>query len=165
MDTTCHMTAYDTTKRTQFGSTGVSVFEWPSSDGVLIKEPADVVDLQFLGVNRLEASQRSQDPSEEDAFSQKMRKIGAKWWASEQNYVKVLIGERERTKVEERELVMGWPGSGGVWILRYERQRDIPKDFGRLHMALDMDERSQVIRKYGGKFVEDPKDVEKIDTE
>lgn len=162
METSCPTTSYDATKRTQFGNAGVAVFGWPSSGGVLVKGPADLVDLQFLGVERLRASKRSKNPSEEDAFCENMRKIGAKWWESEEEYFSVLLGERERTKMEERELVMGWPSSGGIWVLRYERQRDIPKDFGRLHMAMNMDERSEVIQEYGGRFCGDPERYEEF---
>ena len=58
-------------------------------------------------------------------------------------------------EVEERELVMGWPSDGGgLWVLRCERQRDVPKDFGRVNLAVDMNERCQVIREYGGGFLQ-----------
>ncbi|KAK0510493.1 hypothetical protein JMJ35_006925 [Cladonia borealis] len=151
--------ALDIMKRTEFGYTGCTVYGWPSSGGVLIKEPADVVDLNFLGVDRLKASSRSDNIIEEDAFCNRMRQIGAKWWENEKEFIDVSIGMRDATELESRELVFGWPTSGGVWVLRFDQQKKLPRDFGRIHMASDMDERCQVIKEYGGTFYEDPKDV------
>ena len=48
----------------------------------------------------------------------------------------------------------------GVWILRYESVSDVPKDFARVSLAMNMDERCQVLREYGAKFYAD---LERID--
>ena len=149
----------DIMKRTEFGYSGCVVYGWPSLGGILIKEPADVVDLNFLGIDRLKVSSRSDNIIVEDAFCNRMRQIGAKWWESEKEFIDVSVGMRDATELESRELVFGWPTSGGVWVLRFDQQKKLPRDFGRIHMALDMDERCQVIKEYGGTFYEDPKDV------
>ena len=160
--TSCPVNVYDTTKRSEFGRGGCVVYGWPSSGGMLVKEPADIVDLEFLGLDRFKASPRSQNVVEEDAFCERMRKLGAKWWESEGDYFNVLVGERERSPLEASELVFGWPTTGGVWVLRFEDRQKRPKDFGRLHMALNMDERCGIIEEYGGTFYPEPEDVEEL---
>lgn len=70
----------DIMKRSEFGNNGCVVFGWLSSGGVIIKEPADVAALNFLAIDRLKASSRSDNIIEEDAFCNRMRQIGVKWW-------------------------------------------------------------------------------------
>ena len=149
----------DATKRSEFGMYGCQVFGWPSSGGVLIKDPDNAVDLEYLGIERLNATSRSDSTNEEDAFCERPRKLGATWWASEEDYINVLLGLRERTPLEHSELVVGWPASGGAWILRFENAKQRPKDFGKIKMALNMEERCRVVEEYGGTFYTD---LEKI---
>ena len=149
MDVSCPTNTFDTDKRATFGRRGVTVFGWPSTGGIIIKESANVVDLIYLGADRLHASRRAATGAEEDNFCDKLRKLGARWWEDEQSYNDVLIGAREPTELEERELITAWPNSGGVWVLTFSTQNAIPKDFGRIHMALNMAERSSVMKEYG----------------
>lgn len=41
----------------------------------------------------------------------------------------------------------------GVWVLRYDAHKGmkhlLPRDFGRLNMAMTMDERVEVMREFG----------------
>lgn len=69
-------------KRTEFSRLGCTVYGYPSGGGVLTKE-ANVVDMQFLGLDRFTAAQRSSNVIEEDAFCTRVRMIGAVWWADE----------------------------------------------------------------------------------
>lgn len=78
-----------------------------------------------------------------------MRRLGAAWWESEEDYTDVLLGMRERSSVESYEMVFGWPSTGGVWVLRLDDREKLPKDCGKVHMALTMDERCWVIEEYG----------------
>ena len=149
---------FDTKKRSHFGIIGCDVFGWPSSGGVLIKE-VDIVELMFLGLDRFQPSLRSSNVVEEDQFCNRLRMLGAKWWESEEDYIHVLLGMRQKTAVESSELVFGWPSAGGVWVLRFESEKEIPRDFGKLHMALDMDERCRVMELYGGVYHTDPNEV------
>ena len=128
----------------------------------MIKEPADIVDLQYLGLDRFQPSSRSTDALEEDLFCEKMCKLGAAWWESEEDYTDVLLGMRERSPVESSEIVSGWPSTGGVWVLRLDDREKLPKDFGKIHMALTMDERCRVIESYGGTFYLNPEDVSQL---
>lgn len=153
----------DTNKRTEFGTRGCTVYGYPSAGGMLIKE-ADVVDMRFLRLDRFTAAQRSANLIEEDAFCNRMRMVGAVWWADEQEWIDVQLGLREMTEAEERRLVFGWPTDGeGVWVLRYESERALPRDFGRISLAVDMDERCRVMREYGARFYDDPGRVEELE--
>ena len=156
----CPVTQWNTNKRTEFGRNGCAVFGWPSTGGVFIKEPADIVDLEYLGLDRFQPSSRSTDVHEENLFCKKMHRLGAAWWESEEDYTDVLLGMRQRSPVESSEVVFGWPSTGGVWVLRLEDREKLPKDFGKIHMALNMDERCRVIEGYGGTFYPNPEDVQ-----
>ena len=153
----------NTNKRSEFGRLGCTVYGYPSAGGILIKE-TDVVDMQFLHLDRFTAAQRSANLIEEDAFCNRMRMVGAVWWADEQEWINVQLGLRGKTEMEERRLVFGWPTDGeGVWVLRYESERAIPRDFGRMSLAVDMDERCRIMREYGATFYDDPGRVEELE--
>lgn len=65
------------------------------------------------------------------------------------------IGVRERIELERRVLEFRCPTDGaGVWVLRFGHQREVPKDFGRIGLAVTMDERVQVMKEYGALFYE-----------
>ena len=67
---------------------------------------------------------------------------------------------REETETEKRVLVFGWPSDGvGVWVLRFKEEWMKPRDFGKVHMAVDIDERVQVMREYGAVFYGDVDEV------
>ena len=151
------------TKRTAFGRLpGCTVYGYPSSGGVLIKE-ADIVDMQFLSLNRFKPSQRSSDIVEEDKFCSLVRRLGATWWASEQEWIDVQLGVREATELEKIVLVFGWPSDGvGMWVLRFASEREVPSDFGRLGMAISMDERVEVMKEYGATFYKDLDEVDEF---
>lgn len=73
------------------------------------------------------------------------------------------LGVRERTELERRVLVFGWPTDGvGVWVLRFASEREVPSDFGRVGLAVSMDERVQVMREYRAVFYEDAGRVEEF---
>ena len=37
----------------------------------------------------------------------------------------------------------------GVWVLRYESDRQLPKDFGRMSLAMNMEEKIQIMKEDG----------------
>lgn len=153
---------FDTNKRTEFGRLGCTAYGYPSSGGTLIKE-VDVVDMQFLQLDRFSAARRSSDMAQEDEFCTRMRKIGVTWWADEQVWIDVQCGIRERTELESRQLIFGWPTNReGVWVLRYDSEWEVPRDFGKVFMALNMDERCQVMKHFGATFYADPETVNEL---
>ncbi|KAJ5696891.1 hypothetical protein N7536_007303 [Penicillium majusculum] len=155
--------ALSTTERTVFGPLGCVVYGYPSTGGVLIKEAADLVDMLFLSVPRSYASQRSPSADEEDRFCNLMRRTGAKFWPSKEEWIEVKMEIREITEEEEKVMVYGWPTDGvGVWVLRYGSASQMPRDFGRMSFAMNMDERIQMMREYGATFVEDITQVKEL---
>lgn len=152
----------DTQKRSQFGTKGCTVYGWPLTGGVQIKE-ADMVDLQHLGLSRFASAQRSPDTADEDAFCQRIRNLGATWWTDEQGYTDCLVGARERTAQQRKIMIYGWPSNGqGVWLLVYESEQSLPEDFGRVHFAVNMQERRTLMRVYGAKYYADSQEITEL---
>jgi hypothetical protein len=150
------------TDRTVFSTLGCTVYGYPSTSGVLIKE-ADLLDMLFLSLPRSHVSQRSSNADEEDRFCNLMRRTGATLWPSKQDLLEVLLGVRERTEDEDKVMVYGWPTDGvGVWVLRFKNTEQLPEDFGRISFAMNMEEKIQMIREYGATFVEDVTQVEEL---
>ncbi|KAL3486566.1 hypothetical protein BJX62DRAFT_246695 [Aspergillus germanicus] len=142
-----------TTNRTEFGTRGWFVYGYPSTGGVLIKVNADLVDMLFLSLPRFHVAQRSASVEDEDRFCNLLRRVGATWWSSKE----------DRFDKEKRVLVFGWPADGvGVWVLRFASAGQMPRDFGRISYAMNMEERILIMRVYGAEFVEDVSQVEEL---
>ena len=113
----------------------------------------DIVGTQFLSLNRFQRSKRSTNIVEEDNFCALRLRLRATWWASEQEWIDVQLWVRDGTELEKRVLVFGWPSDGvGIWMLRVASGREVPSDCGRLGMTISMDERIEVMKKYGALF-------------
>ncbi|KAE8162974.1 hypothetical protein BDV40DRAFT_263931 [Aspergillus tamarii] len=150
------------TDRTLFRAQGCTVYGYPSTGRVLIKE-ADLLDLLFLSLPRSPASQRSSSADEEDRFCNLLRRTGATFWPSKHDRLEVLICMRESTEEEEKIMVYGWPTDGvGVWVLRFKSTDKLPKGFGRVSFAMNMEEKIQIMREYGATFVEVITQVEEL---
>ena len=147
----CPQLSYDVTKRLRLGAHGATVYGWPSTGGMLLREP-NAVELEYLGIDRFHDSERSEDPAEEDVFCTRMGNVGASWWQSEGDWVDAILGEREMSEQESIRLEVGWPEAGGVWILKYSIRNKPPPKIGKVKMALNMEERCQMIEGLGGKF-------------
>jgi hypothetical protein len=151
------------TIRTEFGNRGCTVYGYCSTGGVLVKE-ANILDMNFLSLDRLHPAERSDDATEEDKFCELMLKVGATWWTSRQEWAEAQIGLVELTEIQKRVLVFGWPTDGvGVWVLRYKSEREVPNDFGRINLVVTMDEKIAVMKEYGALFYEDVGDVEELE--
>ncbi|KAE8402232.1 hypothetical protein BDV37DRAFT_252750, partial [Aspergillus pseudonomiae] len=136
--------ARSTTDRTFFDTTGCTIYGYPSTGGVLIKE-ANLVDMLFLSLPRSHVSYRSLNTDEEDRFCSLMKRTGA------------------TLEEEEKVMVYGWPTDGvGVWILRFKNTEELPRDFGRINLAMNMEEKIQIMREFGATFVEDVMQVEEL---
>ncbi|KAM3074476.1 hypothetical protein ACMFMF_006485 [Clarireedia jacksonii] len=150
------------TIRTEFGNRGCTIYGYCSTGGVLVKE-ANILDMKFLSLDRLHPAERSDDAVEEDEFCGLMRKLGATWWNSRQEWAEAQIGLVELTEIQKRVLVFGWPTDGvGVWVLRYKSEREVPNDFGRINLVITMDEKIEVMKEYGALFYEDMGAVEEL---
>jgi hypothetical protein len=149
------------TDRTSFGAgPGTSVYGWPSKGGLYVLASCDGVELDFLQLDRFNVTSRSQDPAEEDAHCANMRKLGATWFESEEAYI---LSALQRSRPQKRVLFVGWPSTGGVWVLKTTYTEASSRGLGRIKNALSMEERCQAIERLGGIFYADPKDWQSLD--
>jgi hypothetical protein len=119
--------------------------------------------LLYLSLSRSQACERSTDPNEEDKFCDSLQRIGAIWWISKQDWINATLGGRDSTEEESKVVVYGWPTEGvGVWVLRYESEGDVPDDFGKLRLALTMEERIATMQEYDAEFAEDASQVPEL---
>lgn len=145
--------------RTVFGSLGTIVYGWPSTGGVWIKEDCYGVEMEFLGLNRFNATptQRKSDPQTEDAFCQRLEYIGARFWETEYAYNKQVLQRDER-----RKLWAGWPGEvpdGGSWSIWLDDFEAAELGVSRIRNAFTMQERCEAIEMMGGHYLERWRDV------
>ncbi|CAK1364024.1 hypothetical protein CB0940_04009 [Cercospora beticola] len=150
---------YSTRDRTRFDSDFPKVLGYPSGGGVLML-PLDIAVAEYLSIPRLETARRASDQTEEDAFCRRLRLLGAKWWESEDTYIRKLIGFDEMTEMEGKDgITVGWPGKegeGGVWILRKLPGTEM------MRMCLNMRERCELLERLGATFYEDAREVEEF---
>ncbi|KAE9370153.1 hypothetical protein N431DRAFT_378279 [Stipitochalara longipes BDJ] len=162
---------YDNSVRTYFGDTEARIYAWPSRGGVIILNRADAMDFEFLGLNPLDPPfKRLEDQQAEDAFSQRLLLLGAKWWDSEARYSIIVAIEEgairagsgsfvvknqpPATMREKRFVKVGWPSTGGLWVAEFdtvfagvdEEDNLLPEAPSRLQMARTMDERCDMLR-------------------
>ncbi|KAL8725104.1 MAG: hypothetical protein Q9181_006539 [Wetmoreana brouardii] len=173
---------YDSSLRTCFTDDNASIYAWPSRGGVIILDDAEAIDFEYLGLNPLDPPlARHDDQSAEDVFCQRLLTLGAKWWDSQARYSIVSQIEQgargiERvhtafkvdkqpppTMREKRLIKVGWPSTGGVWVVEFdttwagvdEEENLLPwdEDLGRLRMTRTMDERCAMLRdRFKGTF-------------
>jgi hypothetical protein len=150
-----------TTKRSKWTGYGCSVYGWPSIGGMIMRHNCDLVELQYLGFDPLNVpTTRFEDQGDEDEFCWRLKKIGGKWWESEQRSQDVILGKwrvGERPNKEEmREVYIGWPEGGGLLVLEGD-ENEIVVETGMLRMVRGMEERCQVLRdRLAAVFYEDP---------
>ena len=153
---------FPTEYRTVFDKEGGMARGYPPTGGILLP-PLDAAVAQHLDLSRQAPSIRAQNAADEDDFCTRLRLLGAKWWDSEDEYVRKSIGLDEATEGDKKEIVVGWPSNGrSVWILRLHDSDARPGDFGKLGMCVSMDERCAMLQTWGAIFYEDPKAVEEF---
>jgi hypothetical protein len=145
-----------------------------------VLDHADLTDFDFLGLNTLGLPEkRLTIQFEEDAFCQRLLRLGAKWWPSERrrDFVEKVAGFNEivlqyphrpdEPPPTTRELVwlrVGWPSNGGLWVSEFEVDIDVDEEYDNvipdnvswLKLARNIDERCQLLRDhFKGKFYKD----------
>ncbi|MCJ1455116.1 hypothetical protein MMC28_005470 [Mycoblastus sanguinarius] len=137
-----------------FGSSNI-VRCWPSDGGILVATRVTGVELEYLGLDRFHGQNRSSDQIEEDAFCRSLRRIGAKWWESEWDWLQATSKARKMTDDEKAVVMLGWLKEGGVWVLRIESEEHYVPEMGRIWNAFTMEERCRAIELSGGTFYRD----------
>ncbi|RHZ44748.1 hypothetical protein CDV55_100713 [Aspergillus turcosus] len=145
---------------------GVMVLGYPSKGGVYILRSCFNVELDFLGLDRFNNTERpsKSDPdwqAKEEAHCNRMRRLGATWWRRESD--EFLQHGLEYPKGTDGYLPVGWPAGGGVWVLHTTLGNASNIGAARIHNAYDMEERCRVIEMLGGVFYADPKDCPYLD--
>lgn len=150
------------TERLSLSTLGGSntVICWPSTGGLIIADRVTPVELTFLNLPRFTSTPRSMNQTAEDIFCRQLRKIGGKWFVSHWDWWSKYVKMEKGMKPEEMEvLTLGWPESGGVWVLR--RQSRWGEDRGnslRVRNAMSMAERCEAIEMSGGVFYKRPEE-------
>ncbi|KAH9215380.1 hypothetical protein DL95DRAFT_388688 [Leptodontidium sp. 2 PMI_412] len=124
-------------------------------NGVWIKKLTPV-EMSSLGIDRFQDTDRVDD----EEFCTRLRMYGASFWELPPRWPENVVWCENLDAcvkpTKEVGLEVGFPTSGGVWVLDTGRGSDemFPKSLG-LQNALTMDERCKVIESLGGRFCED----------
>ncbi|KAF2267585.1 hypothetical protein CC78DRAFT_456807, partial [Lojkania enalia] len=172
------------TPRISFSTTGTTVFGYPSQGGLISLSPAHIPDFTFLALDRLNpALTRHSSPATEDAFCDKLLRLGAKWWDSRARYhllTGALEGEEdclaaledgsapEASVRESTWMCVAWVSGGGFVVAECDDERvgggeEVPEDVGRLGLCGNMEERGRVLRdRFQGRFYADVKEYDGV---
>ena len=131
------------------------LYGWPSTGGRLTILSPSAFELDYLNVNRFTTSERADEPATEDAFCLQMKRLGATFiqWG------RALFIDAEKA-AEEIHTILGWPASGGVWVIRETWEALYDRDVGRVKLAKTMEERCRAIEMSGGTFFANPSDCD-----
>jgi hypothetical protein len=136
-----------------------TIMGWPSVGGIIAAEHMQSVELDFLGLNRFNAVNRTYNVIEEDEICRRLRLVGGKWWSSYWDFIDATQNKgRKLTPEEEEILYLGWPKSGGAWILRLPDRNHFWYGFDRAKNAHTMEERCMALEMSGATFFENPED-------
>ncbi|KAI8408162.1 hypothetical protein FOFC_11096 [Fusarium oxysporum] len=123
---------------------------WPAKGGFL-RHLCSIVELEFLGLDRFQRANMSDDPEKEEAYYNKMRLLGE------------ILDETTEKDLDSPRLFVGVPAGSGVWVIYTTFSRSRREGLGRIGNALTMEERCDKIKEFGGTFYEDPKDCPHLD--
>lgn len=153
------------TSRTSYNSDGCTIYGYPSTGGIPVKDNATILDMNFLSLPRFDAVERSFDSAEEDNLCERLRRVGATWWQYNCEWLDNSMEPYEELVTDEQKRIMvyGWPADGrGVWFLKYPQAGDLPDESGTVRMAADMEEKIEAMKSFGAEFVADPNEVEEL---
>ncbi|KAG8677548.1 hypothetical protein FPOAC2_03676 [Fusarium poae] len=144
--------------RSQFvGTHGAIVTGWPAKGGYY-KIKCSLAELDFLGLDRYNPTNRSENVDEEEAWCATLRQLRAKYYRN--------ICDRIADGaygIETPKVYIGWPTDGGVWALQATKLNATLRGLGRIENAFTMEERWQKIKEYGGTFYAEPKECPYLD--
>ncbi|KAI1740087.1 hypothetical protein F4680DRAFT_419639 [Xylaria scruposa] len=179
----------DTEQRTEFFSRYSRVKAYPSVGGVVIGR-STAVQLKQLGLSNIKPAPRSHNETEEDELALGLMRQGAHWWPSWQFYMHHYDRLDARRPVcfhYPPRIYVGYPSSGnGVWVSKFTEDGVwVPRptaigyaenDFVNAYylefmwedlevyasMALNEDERCEVLKSFGAKFYDTVEECEDI---
>ena len=108
--------------RVEFSMEGCNLYGRPSAGGVWRTIRADLPDLDFLGLDRFTPVKSSRNTNEGVEFARKLQMLGAEFREHEnRRSCDRMIDVPFETQITRR---IGWPQSGGVLVLGYEKYED-----------------------------------------
>ena len=162
----------------------INIFGYPSRGGFILLERADAIDFVFLNISRFDPPlDRAATQAAEDEFCQRLLLLGAKWFDS-QSRIRFMLGLKENDArclndlenwktpelvLGERQWVkVGWPTQGGgLWVGEWDttlpgilEDEVVPGDAARVTLALDMDERCDILKRMGATFYKSLEDYD-----
>jgi hypothetical protein len=148
--------------RCEFGSrVGGVVYGWPAKGG-FYSHLCSVAELEFLGLDRFKACDKSDEPEKEEAHCAKMRQLAASWFRDPDHELRAEAKYRNR-EPDAPLLFIGWPDDGGVWVIHTTLSQSARKGLGRIGNAFTMEERCKIIQQLGGIYYADAKDCPHLD--
>lgn len=141
----------------------------PSSGGIWIKL-ADLVELDFLELDRWNDTPRQSNQTREDEFCTLLEMIGAEWWelppSAQQHRGNLRCATLEtcfQPNIKFKHLI-AWPETEkAACVVPTERALARgEKAMLRYHNAMNMEERCEAIRSLGGKFCKCPEACREI---
>lgn len=134
---------------------------YPSSGGIWMAELGPV-ELQYLGINRFESTERDLDQDADDAFCRELRLFGGMWYDGYPGpgFRNECIHLHEWVPLFTIEREVGFPETGGVWVLEprddgLDGERYYPRGISMVRNSLTMTERCMVLERLGAVFCED----------
>ncbi|KAI9888349.1 MAG: hypothetical protein M1814_000556 [Vezdaea aestivalis] len=110
---------------------------WPSTGGVWIKRMS-LVELDYLGINRFNNTNKSDNAVAENAFCSRLESLGASFYSLPEESVREEICYNDIVHCYEPEIrcdvEVGYPSGGGVWVLD---QSSGPRWYPRIGSALN----------------------------
>ncbi|TKX24748.1 hypothetical protein C1H76_2923 [Elsinoe australis] len=151
----------ESTERSKLGDHSTIVRCWPSSGGFVVKPWTTGVELDYLGLSRFENTPRKyNDSAEEDAFCEKLERIGGAHYKDERSF-----HQSQAALARRFDAWIGWPKGGkdteGFWLVVLDGFAAAKQGAVRIDNARDMDERCNMIEKTGGRYY-GPQDWSKI---
>lgn len=156
-------TSPEPSKRSSLLKYGSRVACWPSTGGVWIKH-ADLVDLNFLGLERQYDTPRQFNQTAEDEFCEQLRKVGAQWWRLPPSFEdRKHLGADQFTcatleECFEPEVKFGYliawteDERAACFVSAEEAEKKSDAKLSIYNNAMDMDERCNGILVLGGKW-------------
>ncbi|KAL4908644.1 hypothetical protein BDW74DRAFT_175326 [Aspergillus multicolor] len=147
--------------RFHYGYCQVQVFGYPSCGGLYVLDDCTAFELEFLGYGRLDLPKgyRAKLREEEDAFCDKMRRLGAAYWERYSDYMRSQILHHGEPEGYVR---VGWPETGGVWVLDTTVPEASEKGAALIKNAFTMEEYCRLIERLGGVFYANPRDCPRL---
>lgn len=140
---------------------------YPSSGGIWLADLGPV-ELQHLGINRFDSTERSWNKAEEDRFCHELRTFGGSWYnpkSPDDLWVGGECGELDEFEpVFSIDRRVAFPQKEGVWVLGKDDQTGrFPLGIAGVGNSLTMEERSMVLERLGAVYCHDVTNCDVLD--